>query len=438
MAVNSGDFPVGTQFGNYVIIEKVGVGGIGTVYKARHKLLNSIAAVKVHEHFPADEVVGVAFLQAANYLSQLNHPNIVKLYDYGFQHNRAYMAMEFIEGQTLAALIPRQQTEEWTQRALQYSLQMLTAVRYAHGCIYLNLAGDEVEGILHGDIKPQNVFVNRDGGIVKLSDFMIPDVQVYLGKEEPDFKKLLEPYAKPLTRRERARLTSRMMDVITAAFGTPAYMPPEQWGGRVSEQTDIFTLGATMYEVLTSRSPMYFVNGKKPRQLNPFIPQWVEEVIIRAMKPEPSERYVSVSEIESIFREKLSDTKAAINFLVKEWFMGDKIDINNTGTISNTGGQMFIGKFNDVFVNLNTAGQTELAEALKTLKEAVMASSHIPEAKKQEHVEVINQIGEEAAKEKPNKTLLKIIGDGLLSTLKAVPDIAKAVAAVAPLLTFVK
>jgi len=116
---------------------------------------------------------------------------------------------------------------------------------------------------------------------------------------------------------------------------------------------------------------------------------------------------------------------------VKELVMGDQIR-NQIGDISNISGQLFIGKFNNVIADLNSKGQTELAEALKTLEEAVMASGVLLDGEKQEQVEVINHIGEEAAKPKPNKTLLKVLGDGLMTTLKSVPDVAKAVIAVAP------
>ena len=112
--------------------------------------------------------------------------------------------------------------------------------------------------------------------------------------------------------------------------------------------------------------------------------------------------------------------------------MGDQI-LNQIGDISNISGQLFIGKFNDVIADLNSNGQTELAEALKTLEEAVMASGVLLDGEKQEQVEVINHIGEEAAKPKPNKTILKVLGDGLMTTLKSVPDVAKAVTAVAPI-----
>lgn len=113
--------------------------------------------------------------------------------------------------------------------------------------------------------------------------------------------------------------------------------------------------------------------------------------------------------------------------------MGDQIR-NQIGDISNVSGQLFIGQFNNVIASLKRNGQGELAEALKTLEEAVMASSVLPDDEKQEQVEVINRIGEEAAKPKPNKTLLKALGDGLMTALRTVPDVAKAVTSVAPVL----
>ncbi len=118
---------------------------------------------------------------------------------------------------------------------------------------------------------------------------------------------------------------------------------------------------------------------------------------------------------------------------VKELVMGDQIR-NQIGDISNISGQLLIGKFNTVIADLNSSGQTELAEALKTLEEAVMASEVLLDSEKQEQIEVINCIGEEATKPKPNKTLLKVLGDGLMTSLRAVPDVAKALTIVAPVL----
>jgi hypothetical protein len=118
---------------------------------------------------------------------------------------------------------------------------------------------------------------------------------------------------------------------------------------------------------------------------------------------------------------------------VKELYMGDQIH-NQIGDISNVNGQLLIGKFNTVITDLHRNGQTELAEALKTLEVAVMASGVLVDDEKQEQIEVINHIGEEAAKPKPNKTLLKALGDGLMTTLRSIPDVAKAVTSVAPVL----
>jgi hypothetical protein len=111
---------------------------------------------------------------------------------------------------------------------------------------------------------------------------------------------------------------------------------------------------------------------------------------------------------------------------------GDYLSFQNISTDGN--GQVFIGKFNKAVATLNNSGQTELASSLQKLQEAILSSTHLPDDKKKEHIEVLNQIGEEVAKEKPNCTLIKVLGDGLLSILKSIPDIAKAVGAVVPLL----
>lgn len=249
-------FKHGSILGNYVIDEKIATGGIGSVFKAYHEILNYKAAIKVHQHFSDNEVVGVAFLQSANYLSQLTHPNIVRLYDYGFSKGHAYMAMEYIEGQTLDWLVPRTQTKKWVRLASEYFVQLLSAVRHAHNCVYLNLAGEQQEGIIHGDIKPQNILITKDSGLVKLTDFMVPDVQGFLGKEVPDLEKFFEPVIS-LTPLERAKLAGHMLSKASETFGTPRYMPPEQHEGKVSVKSDIFTLGATLYEMLTNHPPHF-------------------------------------------------------------------------------------------------------------------------------------------------------------------------------------
>jgi serine/threonine protein kinase len=432
----------GTRLGNYVIIRQLGTGGIGAVYLAQHRLLKQMAAIKVHDFFSVDKYVGMAFLRSANYLSQLDHPNIIRLYDYGFQGHGAYQAMEYIEGPTLASLIPNQQTTAWLDQCLEHFAGLLSALRYVHNCWYLDVDGQRKQGIVHGDIKPHNIFVDRASNTAKLADFMIPDVQSFLGQDDPDFRNL---------------------DYSTQDFGTPTYMAPEQAQGRVTQQTDIFSLGATMYELVTGHSPSTYslieerrwraltrglesvsfedelvppdsLPNYAPRQVNPNVPVWFDELICKAMERNPAKRFQTVAEMEGSFLGNRGAQGTSLVIRVKELIMGDKIDIT-TGDISHMSGQLFIGKFNEVVANLNAAGQTELAEALKILKEAVMASQHLPDDKKQEQIEIVNQIGEEATKPKPNKTLLKMLSEGLMATLKAIPDVTRAVVAAAPLLT---
>lgn len=111
---------------------------------------------------------------------------------------------------------------------------------------------------------------------------------------------------------------------------------------------------------------------------------------------------------------------------------GDYLNFQNISTTG--GGQVFIGKFNEAIATMKNAGQSELAKAFQELQEAILSSSYLTDEKKKEHVEVLNQIGEEVAKEKPNTTLIKVLGDGLLSILKSIPDIVRAVEALIPLL----
>ena len=427
------NIPDGKKLGNYIIIKKIGEGGIGAVYLARHRILLHSVAIKIHDYFQADQHIGKAFLQASNYLSQLNHPNIIRFYDYGFQDGHAYQVMEYVEGQTLASLIPNMQTKTWLNQCLQYIGEILSALRYAHNCPYLDVDGKVKKGIIHGDIKPHNIFLDRASNSVKIADFMMPDVQAFLGQHNVSFE-----------------------DITTTEFGTPEYMAPEQEQGKVSQQTDIFSLGTTLYELVTGQRPNIYGYIKEeyekkviigenntaeslaevllrhtPSHLNPYIPEWLEHFIIKSIEREPSKRFQTIAEMERFFLQNVSPEQKLITFDIKELTMGDKFDIR-TGDISNVTGQLFIGKFNEIIANLNSTGKADMAEALKTLKEAVMASQLISEDKKREHIEVINQFGEEAAKEKPNKTLLEIIGSGLVSALKVVPDIAKAIAAVLP------
>ncbi|HVB60822.1 MAG TPA: protein kinase [Ktedonobacteraceae bacterium] len=389
------DLQAGDRVGNYIVEGFLGVGGIGAVYLSHHRLLKQRAALKIHDYFPQDEYVARAFLRSSNYLSQLDHPNIVHLYDFDLQHGKAYQALEYINGPTFAHLRP-QQTKDWIDRCIKYFTQLLNALYYSHTCPYTDVDGTLKQGIYHGDIKPHNIFLEPNSDTAKLADFMIPDVQASLQEKETDFRRL---------------------DWDTAPFGTPNYMAPEQEAGQISPQTDIYSLGITMFQLVTGynpASPAYqrafamLWNGIPLQRENPYIPDWLGNLITKASRRDPSQRFQTVADMIRIFQYNQVQGTTPI--------------VAQGGDAAYTGGQHAIGQFNNLVASLNTTSQGELAEALKLLKEAIMASTAISDLKKRELIEIINQIGEEATKVVPNTTLLKIVGDGLLATLRAIPD----------------
>jgi serine/threonine protein kinase len=240
---------------------------------------------------------------------------------------------------------------------------------------------------------------------------MIPDVQAYLGIINPDFSQIIR---------------------LTQLFGTPAYMSPEQVGGDVTQQTDIFSLGLTMYQMVTSfdTSSIYLMKEKKelwdinytpPQQVNPYLPNWLAKMILKAIQIEPKKRYQTVAEMLRIFNDNQNRAKSQVTISI--------------GDISNISGQIFIGDFNNVVANLNTRSQTDLAEALKIVKEAVMASNDLPNRWKKEQIEVINLIGNEATKPVPNWAYFRALVDGLVTNLKNVPVLANIITEITPFLT---
>ena len=140
----------------------------------------------------------------------------------------------------------------------------------------------------------------------------------------------------------------------------------------------------------------------------------------------------NTSGLQEAQRSKKRGTSAS--YYARELYLGDRIQ-SEVGNISNNSGQVLIGKFNKVVANLDSSDQTQLAEALKVLEEAVMASSYLNEDEKQDHVDVITEIGERAVEPTPNKAKLKRLCAGLMTTLKVIPDVANAVTAVLPVLT---
>lgn len=217
-------FTAGTKLGPYEILTPLGAGGMGEVYKARDKRLNRVVAIKVLRSDCVPKA-GLAerFLREAKSASALNHPNIVSIYDVFRHEDMDCLVMEYINGSTLQALIPRGGMR-WKE-ALRISAQVADALRRAHAA-----------GIIHRDIKPSNVMV-PDGGPVKILDFGLATFAAPAGVTDDG------------TTLSTGPLTAEGMVV-----GTISYMSPEQAQGKPEDsRSDIFSFGSMLYEMLAGR-----------------------------------------------------------------------------------------------------------------------------------------------------------------------------------------
>jgi eukaryotic-like serine/threonine-protein kinase len=253
----------------YRVEAKIGAGGMAEVYRGFDQVLNRTVAIKVlNTQFAKDAAFVERFRREAQAAARLNHPNIVGVYDHGADNGTQYIVMEFIEGRTLADALGagRQPTPVQAAEVAQHICEALAA---AHA-----------QGVIHRDIKPENVMVTRDG-TVKVMDFGI---------------------ARLLTGPETAPQTS-------AVLGTATYLSPEQAQGQpVDARSDIYSLGAVLYEMLSGRPPFTgdspvaiaykHVNEAPvpPSQRNPDVPPPLDAVVMRALAKNPANRYQSANE----------------------------------------------------------------------------------------------------------------------------------------------
>jgi hypothetical protein len=248
------------HFPTLEILELLGQGGMGTVYKARQLRLDRLVALKVLAVGP-DTAGAFAdrFLREARALARLTHPAIVTIHDFGEAGEMYYFVMEHVEGGSLRRFVRPGRLDQ--ARALSLVLQMCNALQYAHE-----------EGIVHRDIKPENILLDRRGR-VKVADFGLARL---LGPTPADFT---------LTR-------SRV------AMGTPHYMAPEQWeeAHTVDHRADIFSLGVVFYEMLTGELPL----GRfaLPSQKAPVDPR-LDEVVLRALEKDLDRRYQQVADLRA-------------------------------------------------------------------------------------------------------------------------------------------
>lgn len=255
--------------GRYEIREIVGVGGMAVVYKAYDNIDDRIVAIKIlKEEFLANEEFRRRFKNEAKAIAVLSHPNIVKVYDVSFGDRLQYIVMEYIEGITLKEYIEQQKVVNWKE-AVHFVNQILKALQHAHD-----------KGIVHRDIKPQNIILLQDGTI-KVSDFGI------------------------------ARFSRGDTRTMTeSAIGSVHYISPEQARGEITDdKADIYSVGVVMYEMLTGQLPFQSDNAvsvaimqmqqeaKRPREINPDIPLGLEQITLRAMQKNAKDRYQSASEM---------------------------------------------------------------------------------------------------------------------------------------------
>lgn len=263
--------------GRYEIQEIIGIGGMAVVYKAYDSIDDRIVAVKVlkDEYLKNDEFRR-RFKNESKAVAVLSHPNIVKVYDVSFGDRIQYIVMEYIDGITLKEYIDQQKVLTWKE-AVHFTVQILRALSHAHE-----------RGIVHRDIKPQNIMMLEDGTI-KVTDFGI------------------------------ARFAHSETHTMTdKAIGSVHYISPEQARGSFTdEKSDIYSVGVMLYEMLTGTLPFEADSAvsvaimqmqetpQKLRDINPDIPEGLEEITLRAMQKDPDQRYQSAAEmLEDIERFK--------------------------------------------------------------------------------------------------------------------------------------
>lgn len=267
------------KIGKYDIVEPLGKGAMGILYKGFDPLIKRYVALKtIQLEFsePQDDDITQRFHREAQAAGNLNHPNIVGIYEYGEDNGRAYIAMEYVEGQTLAELI--KQKHAFTLNEIHSILtSVFTVLDYSHR-----------KGVIHRDIKPGNIMINN-AGKVKVMDFGI------------------------------ARIESSELTQTGTILGTPGYMSPEQLiGEKVDFRTDIYSAGIVLYEMLTGEraytgssfaSVIYKIINNDlppPSNLKPTLPETLDVLVAKACAKQAKDRYQSAAEFSSALKEALA------------------------------------------------------------------------------------------------------------------------------------
>jgi serine/threonine-protein kinase len=272
----------------YKLVGPLGAGGMALVYKAQDLSLGRLVAVKIlRETLIHDPEFLARFQQEARAAANLQHPNIVTVHDFGHDGGRYYIVMEYIEGKDLKALV-KEEAPFQVERALDLSIQVCAGIGYAHRA-----------GLVHCDVKPQNVLVTADGR-VKITDFGIA----------------------------RALATLVPGETTDVVWGSPQYYSPEQAAGESpTPASDVYSIGVVMYEMLAGRLP--FVASTQPALammhlreeppllslFNPSIPATLERIVHKVLAKEPSARYRTADQLGRIlisYRERGDEMTGAM------------------------------------------------------------------------------------------------------------------------------
>ncbi len=271
----------GKLLGNrYEIIEKIGNGGMATVYKATDKVLKRYVAVKIlRDEFTTDEEFIKRFEVEAQSAARLTHPNIVSIYDVGVDGNLYYIVMELIQGKTLKEIIIKERGPLPWKWSINVAIQIASALEMAHR-----------NNIIHRDIKPHNIIITEDG-IAKVTDFGIAKA-----------------------------VSNSTITAFGTTIGSVHYFSPEHArGGYTDAKSDLYSLGVVMYEMVTGKVPFdadtpvsvalkhMQEEPEEPIEVNPNLPTAVNKIIMRALKKDTTLRYQTASEMLIDLRKALKD-----------------------------------------------------------------------------------------------------------------------------------